>query len=81
MALPLKRVNLMLDEALVGRLQREARKNRMSMSELARTLLDQKLRPAGAAGDALSRVRQLRASLGPMPDSTEIVRRDRDRGW
>lgn len=81
MASPLKRVNLMLDESLVERLRREAGKRRLSMSEMARTLLDRGLGRPQEAGETLERLRRLRESLGPMPDSTEIVRRDRDRGW
>jgi antitoxin HicB len=30
---------------------------------------------------ALDRLRRLRDSSGPMPDSSETVRRDRDSGW
>ena len=52
MATNLKRVNLMLDEALTNR-----------------------LRPA------LERIRRLRDAVGPMPDSTAVVRESRDRGW
>jgi len=81
MSTPLKRVNLMLDEGLVERLRQEARKRHLSMSEMARTLLDRELRPRREAGEALERLRRLRESLGPMSDSAEIVRQDRDRGW
>lgn len=81
MAAPLKRVNLMLDEALVERLRREAREHHVSMSEMARTLLDRQLERPRDVEKTLERLRRLRESFGPMPDSTEIVRRDRDRGW
>jgi hypothetical protein len=51
------------------------------MSEMARTLLDRELgRPRDTAA-TLERLRRLRESFGPMRDSAEIVRRDRDRGW
>lgn len=81
MATPLKRVNLMLDEGLVDRLRREARERHVSMSEMARILLDRGLQGPRDTEETLERLRKLRASIGPMPDSTEIVRRDRDRGW
>lgn len=82
MAAPLKRVNLMLDESLVTRLKREARSRHLSMSELARTLLNRELGTARREPrEALESIRRLRASLGPMPDSARIVREDRDRGW
>lgn len=81
MASPLKRVNLMLDEALVERLRREAQEHRMSMSEMARTLLDRELGHGDEPTEVIERLRRLRESFGPMADSAEIVRKDRDRGW
>jgi len=81
MATSLKRVNLMLDEALVERLRREAETRRVSMSEMARTLLDRELGGRRDTEPTLDRLRRLRESFGPMPNSSEIVRRDRDRGW
>lgn len=77
----LKRVNLMLDEILVERLRREAREHHVSMSEMARTLLNRELGRAREPAEVLERLRRLRESLGPMPDSAEVVRKDRDRGW
>lgn len=81
MATPLKRVNLMLDEGLVDRLRRQAREHHVSMSEMARTLLDRGLQGPRDTEETLERLRKLREAFGPMPDSTQIVRRDRDRGW
>jgi hypothetical protein len=81
MGSPLKRVNLMLDEGLVERLRREARDHHVSMSEMARTLLDRELGRAHEPAEVLERLRRLRDSFGPMSDSAEIVRKDRDRGW
>ncbi|HUF79445.1 MAG TPA: ribbon-helix-helix protein, CopG family [Thermoanaerobaculia bacterium] len=81
MATLLKRVNLMLDETLVERLRREARARHVSMSEMARTLLDRELGRSRDPEATLERLQRLRESFGPMPDSAEIVRRDRDRGW
>ena len=81
MSIPLKRVNLMLDEPLVARLKREAREHRVSMSEMARTLLGRQLAMPADPEATLERIRRLRTSFEPMPDSSEIVRRDRDRGW
>jgi hypothetical protein len=81
MATLLKRVNLMLDETLVERLRHEARDHHVSMSEMARTLLDRELGRSRDPEETLERLQRLRESFGPMPDSAEIVRRDRDRGW
>lgn len=81
MATPLKRVNLMLDEGLIESLRREAWKHHVSMSEMVRTLLNRELSRARESAETLERLRRLRDSFGPMPDSAEIVRKDRDRGW
>ncbi|HET7510400.1 MAG TPA: hypothetical protein VFJ65_09155 [Solirubrobacterales bacterium] len=71
-------MNLMLDEGLVERLRREAREHHMSMSEMARTLLDRELSHAREPAEVLERLRQLRESFGRMPDSAETVRKGRD---
>ncbi len=81
MAAPLKRVNLMLDEVLVESLRREAKQREVSMSELVRTLLQRELGCPRDPEESLGRLRRLRETLGPMSDSAELVRRDRDRGW
>jgi plasmid stability protein len=81
MASPLKRVNLMLDEGLVERLRREAREHHVSMSEMARALLDRELSRTREPAEILESLRRLRDSFGPMSDSAEIIRKDRDRGW
>ena len=81
MSTALKRVNLMLDEELIRRLKREAHRRRVSVSELVRTLLARDL-GAGEQGNAtLERIRGLRARLGPVPDSTGVIRAARDNGW
>jgi plasmid stability protein len=77
----LKRVNLMLDEGLVERLRQEAREHHVSMSEMARTLLDRELGRAREPAEVLERLRRLRDSFGPLPDSAPLIRKDRDRGW
>jgi hypothetical protein len=77
----LKRVNLMLDDTLVERLRREARGQHVSMSEMARTILERELGRSREPAEVLERLRRLRESFGAMPDSAEVVRRDRDRGW
>jgi len=81
MASQLKRVNLMLDEGLVERLRRKAQEHHVSMSEMARDLLDRELSRSHGSAGTLERLRQLRDSFGPMSNSAEIIRKDRDRGW
>jgi hypothetical protein len=81
MAAALKRVNLMLDEPLLDRLRREARAQRLSMSEMARRLLARDLGLVRDARSTVARIRDLRRRIGPMPDSTATIRKSRDRGW
>ena len=77
----LKRINLILDESLIEKLRREARAQRVSMSEMARKLLARDLGLARDARSTLARIRDLRRRIGPMPDSTSTIRKSRDRGW
>jgi hypothetical protein len=77
----LKRVNLMLDEELHRRLKMRARKERTSMSDLARKLLARELGADDDLSDLVARIQRRRKALGKMPDSTAIIRRDRDKGW
>jgi hypothetical protein len=81
MATDLKRTNLMLDGRLLRALRKEARKRRVSMSELARGILARDLGLSGQREDLLASIRALRESVGPMPDSAAIIREARDRGW
>jgi len=80
-AVPLETVNLMLDALLVERLERESERRVVSLSELVGTLLTRQLEAAAPPSASLERIRRLRASFGPMPDSGRIVREDRDGGW
>lgn len=77
----LKRINLMLDEPLIEKLRREARAQRVSMSEMARKLLARDLGLARDARSTVERIRDLRRRIGRMPESTGIIRKSRDRGW
>jgi hypothetical protein len=81
MAVPLKRVNLMLDEPLLRRLKDAARREQTSVSSLVRRLLARDLGLAQSPADVAAELHRLRNSLPPMPDSTAEVRASRDRGW
>ncbi len=81
MATDLKRTNLMLDDRLLRALRKESHRRRVSMSELARTLLASELGIAERGEDLLESIRALREAAGPMPDSAVIVREARDHGW
>jgi len=77
----LKRVNLMLDEELHRKLKMRAHKEKTSMSDLVRKLLAKELGSESDIREVVARIRRRRKALGKMPDSTAIVRKDRDRGW
>jgi len=77
----LKRVNLMIHEDLHERLKAEAHRQNVSMSHLARRLLKKALGMRESPLDAITRIRRMREVIGPLPDSTEAVRKSRDRLW
>lgn len=79
MAEALRKVDLMLEEELVERLQEEAETRRVTVSELVGVLLSRDLGLARNALGTAERIRGLRKSLGPMPDSTKVIRESRDR--
>jgi hypothetical protein len=81
MAKALKRVDLMLSEDLIERLRREAENRRIDLSELVGSLLLQNLGVKRDVRSTVERIRELRKAVGPMPDSTAVVRESRDRGW
>lgn len=81
MATDLKRTNLMLDERVLRALRKEARRRRVSMSELARGILAKDLGVSGQRENLLESIRALREAAGPMPDSALIIRESRDHGW
>jgi hypothetical protein len=81
MAAPLKRIDLFLNEELIDRLKQEAAQRQMSPSEVVQTLLSRDFGLSGKAEGATERIRRLREKLGPMPDSTGIIRESRDQGW
>src|SRR5436305_12554144 len=80
MASPLKRVNLMLDESLVEHLRREAREHHMSMSEMARAVLNRELSHTHEPAEILERLRPLRETFGPMPASAKTHPQGPDQG-
>jgi hypothetical protein len=81
MARALKRVDLMLSEDLIERLQGEAESRRIDLSELIDSLLSQNLAVKRDVRGTVERIRQLRKAAGPMSDSTAVIRESRDRGW
>ena len=74
-------MNLNVEGRLVARLEEAAERRRVSVSELVESLLARQLGAAPPPSASLERIRRLRASFGPMPDSARIVREDRDGGW
>ena len=81
MSANLKQINLTLNETLIVQLQQAAQQQNMSLSEMASLLLAQQLAAHKEGNSLLKSIRELRHSLGPKSDSTEIIRRERDKEW
>jgi hypothetical protein len=85
MSVSLKRVDLLLAEDLVARLEEESRRQQASVSDVVGRLLARDLRiapEAEASRGFVKRIRELRDEVGPVgPDSATIVRQSRDSGW
>lgn len=75
-----KRVALILDEELVDRLKDEAQAHHASLSAVVQDHLARDLGASPAPSPSLERIRDLRDRIGPMPDSTPLIRRSRDSG-
>jgi hypothetical protein len=82
MSVPLKRIDLLLDENLITRLEEESRLQQASVSDVVGNLLARNLGVSRPTRGFVERIRKLRATIGAYPpDSTEIIRESRDRGW
>ena len=82
MSVPLKHIDLLLDEDLITRLEEESRLQQASISDVVRNLLARDLGVTRPAHGFVERIRKLRAKIGLIPpDTTEIIRESRDRGW
>lgn len=82
MSVPLKRIDLLLDEDLIRRLEEESRLRQASVSDLVRNLLARDLGMTRATHGFVERIRRLRETVGSIPpEGTEIIRESRDRGW
>jgi uncharacterized protein (UPF0335 family) len=83
MSVSLKRIDLLLDEDLIARLEDESRRQQASVSDVVSRLLARDLR-RGSEGSRkfVERIRQLRSETGSVgPDSAAIIRESRDTGW
>jgi hypothetical protein len=82
MSAPLRRIDLLLDEDLIRRLEEESRLRQASVSDLVRNFLARDLGMTRATYGFVERIRRLREAVGSIPpDGTEIIRESRDRGW
>jgi len=82
MSVPLKHIDLLLAEDLITRLEEESRLQQASVSDVVGNLLARDLGVIRPTRGFVERIRKLRATIGPIPpDSTEIIRESRDRGW
>lgn len=77
----LKQINLTFNETLIIQLQQAAQQQNMSLSEMASLLLAQQLAVRHEGNSLLKSIRELRNSLEPKSDSTEIIRQGRDKEW
>lgn len=80
MAVALKRIDLMLDEDLIEKLEEESRLQKLSVSDVVRVLLARDLGLPRKGTGFVERIRNLRKEIGPMPDSTPLIRESRDHG-
>jgi uncharacterized protein (UPF0335 family) len=82
MSVSLKRIDLLLDEDLIERLEEESRRQQASVSDLVGRLLARDLRVVPETPKFVERIRKLRQEIGPVgPDSADIIRESRDTGW
>lgn len=86
MAVPLKHVDLMLEEDVVERLEEGSRLQGMSLSEYVGDLLARDVGAAKPADpDVFEQIRRLREQIyeetGPMSDSTLLIRALREGEW
>lgn len=86
MAVPLKHVDLMLEEDVLERLEELSRFHSMSLSEYVRSLLVRDLSPPKPVDpNVFEEIRRLREQIyeetGPMQDSTPLIRALRDGEW
>ena len=81
MATSLKRIDLYLEEELIDRLQREAEHRQSTPSEVVQSLLSRDFGLSPGVMGVTERLRHLRDRLGPLPDSTPVIRKFRDQGW
>lgn len=81
MAEALRKVDLMLERALIERLKEEAEHRRVSVSELVSSLLSRDLGLPQTSLETAERIRKLRRAKGAMPDSAALIRESRDHGW
>jgi uncharacterized protein (UPF0335 family) len=82
MSVSLKRIDLLLDEDLVARLEEESSRQKASVSDVVGRLLARDLGMPAEIGGFVERIRKLRDEVGSVaPDSTAIIRDSRDRGW
>ena len=82
MSVSRKRIDVLLDEDLVARLEEESRRQQASVSDLVGRLLARDLRMAPRTHNFVDRIRRLRHEVGSVGvDSATIIRESRDSGW
>ena len=71
-----------INPEVYDRIRRSAEAQGKSLAQMARETLDEKFRPAKTREEVWAEIDRLRERIGSVPgDSTEAIRKARDRGW
>jgi len=71
-----------IDPEVFDRMRRTAEAQGKSLAQTAREALDEKFKPFRTKEEVWAEADRIRKSIGPVPgDSTEVIRKARDRGW
>jgi hypothetical protein len=71
-----------IDPDVYDRMRKAADAQGKSLAQTARDALSEKFNTGRSKKELLAEIDQFRERIGPIPgDSTDIIRRARDRGW
>jgi hypothetical protein len=71
-----------IDPEVFDRMRKAADAEGKSLAQTAREALGEKFKPLKTKEEIWAEIDRIRESIGPVPgDSTEVIRRARDRGW
>jgi hypothetical protein len=71
-----------INPEVFDRMRKAAEAEGKSLAQTAREALDEKFKPSKTKEEIWAEIDRIRNSIGPVPgDSTEVIRKARDRGW